>query len=101
MAANFDLTNLAVTGLAPGNELIYDNAGMPSIMVKIPKMTYKQLGMGESAAVHPAFIVNGQEVDAIYISKYQNTLLAALTLRHRWIWTTHASIARLRARAGT
>lgn len=72
MAANFDLTNLAVTGLAPGNELIYDNAGMPSIMVKIPKMTYKQLGMGESAAVHPAFIVNGQEVDAIYISKYQN-----------------------------
>ena len=41
-------------------------------MVKIPKMTYKQLGMGESAAVHPAFIVNGQEVDAIYISKYQN-----------------------------
>ena len=60
MAANFDLTNLAVTGLAPGNELIYDNAGMPSIMVKIPKMTYKQLGMGESAAVHPAFIVNGQ-----------------------------------------
>ena len=37
MAANFDLTNLAVTGLAPGNELIYDNAGMPSIMVKIPK----------------------------------------------------------------
>ena len=72
MAANFDLTNLAVTGLAPGNELIYDNAGMPSIMVKIPKMTYKQLGMGESTAVHPAFIVNGQEVDAIYISKYQN-----------------------------
>ena len=72
MAANFDLTNLAVTGLAPGNELIYDNAGMPSIMVKIPKMTYKQLGMGESTAVHPAFIVNGTEVDAIYISKYQN-----------------------------
>ena len=30
-----------------------------------------------------------------------HTLLAALTLRHRWIWTTHASIARLRARAGT
>lgn len=72
MAANFDLTNLAVTGLAPGNELIYDNAGMPSIMVKIPKMTYKQLGMGESTAVHPAFIINGTEVDAIYISKYQN-----------------------------
>lgn len=70
--ANFDLTNLAVTGLAPGNELIYDNAGRPSIMVKIPKLTFAQLGMGASTATHPAFIVNGQEVDAIYISKYQN-----------------------------
>jgi len=72
MAANYDLTNLAVTGLAPGNELIYDNAGLPSIMVKIPKLTYAELGMGDSTAVHPAFIVNGTEVDAIYISKYLN-----------------------------
>lgn len=108
MAANFDLTNLAVTGLAPGNELIYDNAGMPSIMVKIPKMTYKQLGMGESAAVHPAFIVNGRKWTQSTSPSTRtscrmaaHTLLAALTLRHRWIWTTHASIARLRARAGT
>ena len=103
MAANFDLTNLAVTGLAPGNELIYDNAGMPSIMVKIPKMTYKQLGMGESAAVHPAFIVMQSTSPSTRTScrMAAHTLLAALTLRHRWIWTTHASIARLRARAGT
>ena len=70
--ANYDLTNLAVTGLAPGNELLFDNAGMPSIMVKVPKQTYAQLGMGSSTAVHPAFIVNGTEVDAIWISKYQN-----------------------------
>ena len=57
---------------SPSNELIYDDTGKPSVMVKIPKMTYAQLGMGTSTAVHPAFIVNGTEVDAIYISKYQN-----------------------------
>lgn len=70
--ANFDLSNLALSAVCPGNEILYDDKGMPSIMVKIPKQTYAQLGMGESTAVHPAFIVNGHEVDAIWISKYQN-----------------------------
>lgn len=72
MAANFDLANLALQAVCPGNELLYDDTGMPSVMVKIPKMTYAQLGMGDSTAVHPAFIINGTEVDEIYISKYQN-----------------------------
>lgn len=72
MPANFDLSNLALKALAPNNEILYDDKGLPSIMVKIPKMTYAQLGLGSSTAIHPAFIVNGQEVDAIYISKYQN-----------------------------
>ena len=70
--SNFDLSALAIAGLAPGNEILYDDTGMPSIMVKVPKMTYAQLGMGTSTAVHPAFIVNGEEKDAIWISKYQN-----------------------------
>ena len=72
MPANFDLSNLALKAVCPNNEILYDDKGLPSIMVKIPKMTYAQLGLGSSTAVHPAFIVNGQEVDAIYISKYQN-----------------------------
>ena len=72
MANNFDLSNLALKALAPGNEILYDDKGLPSIMVKIPKMTYAQLGLGASTATFPAFIANGQEVDAIYISKYQN-----------------------------
>ena len=70
--SNFDLSALALAGACPGNEMLYDDVGMPSMMVKIPKLTYAQLGMGESTAVHPAFIVNGQEVDAIWISKFQN-----------------------------
>ena len=72
MSANYDLSALAIAALAPGNELLFDDKGVPSVMVKIPKMTYADLGMGASTAVHPAFIVNGQEVDAIYISKYMN-----------------------------
>ena len=72
MPANFDLSNLALKAVCPNNEVLYDDKGLPSIMVKIPKMTYAQLGLGASTAVHPAFIVNGQEVDAIYLSKYQN-----------------------------
>lgn len=72
MADNFDLMGLALKATCPSNEILIDNAGMPSVMVRIPKMTYAQLGMGESGATHPAFIVNGQEVEEIYISKYQN-----------------------------
>ena len=72
MPANFDLSNLALKAIAPANEILYDDKGLPSIMVKIPKMSYADLGLGSSTATHPAFIVNGQEVDAIYISKYQN-----------------------------
>lgn len=75
MANNFDLSALALKSECPSNEILYDDKGMPSIMVKIPKMTYAQLGLGASTAVFPAFIVNGQEVNEIYISKYQNIVM--------------------------
>ena len=75
MPANFDLSNLALRALAPNNEILYDDKGLPSIMVKVPKMTYAQLGLGSSTAVHPAWIVNGQEVPYIWISKYQNIVV--------------------------
>lgn len=71
---NFDVANLALMTACPGNEILYDDKGMPSIMVKIPKMTWADLGIGTSTETFPAFIVNGQEVDAIYFSKYQNVV---------------------------
>lgn len=70
--ANFDLSALALKAVCPSNEILYDDLGLPSVMVKIPKMTYADLGLGTSTATHPAFIVNGTEVSEIYISKYQN-----------------------------
>jgi hypothetical protein len=72
MEANFDLTALAVKMVCPNNEIIADKVnGYPSIFVKIPKCKMSDVIAGGSNNVNPAFIVNGQEVDAVYIGKYQ------------------------------
>ena len=71
--ANFDVADLALQAIAPGNKLLYDDKGLPSVMVRIPKMKMAQLISGwETDEYHPAFIVNGNVVDSIFISKYQN-----------------------------
>lgn len=70
--ANFDIANMALKSVCPTNEILYDDKGLPSVMVRIPKFKISQVVSGGADSVHPAFIVNGKEVDAIYISKYQN-----------------------------
>lgn len=61
--------------LPQNNEIIYDNAGLPSIMVKVPKMTYYDLGLsGLGSGTFPAWRVNGRDVPYIYISKYPNSI---------------------------
>lgn len=70
--ANYDLTNLALKAVCPGNEVLLDDKGLPSIMVKIPKFKISDVITGGSDSTHPAFIVNGVEVPEIYISKFQN-----------------------------
>lgn len=72
--ADFNLTNLALKVLTPTNAILMDDKGLPSVMVRIPKFKISDVIVGGSSATHPAFIVNGQEVDAIYISKYQNVV---------------------------
>lgn len=69
----YDLANLS---LPPNNEIILDNSGLPSVMVKIPKLTYEDLGLGDIGyGTFPAWIVNGEEVPYIYISKYLNVVI--------------------------
>ncbi len=58
--------------LPANNEIIVDDLGNPSVMVKIPKLTYADVGIGTSTKALPAFIVNGKEIPYIYVSKYQN-----------------------------
>lgn len=70
--ANFDLVNLALKATCPGNEIILDDKGLPSVMVRIPKFKMSELITGGSSSTHPMFIVNGIEVPEIYISKYLN-----------------------------
>lgn len=67
----FDNLNIS---LPPNNEIILDDMGRPSVMVKIPKATYEDLGL-PGTGTFPAWIVNGVEVPYIYISKYQNIVV--------------------------
>jgi hypothetical protein len=56
------------------NVAVYDNAGIPSFMVRFKKERNKDLFPGGSEATHPAFIVGGGEIDEIYLSQYANTI---------------------------
>ena len=67
--AGIKYINLSVPA---NNELIVDDTGSPSVMVKIPKLTYADVGINASNKTLPAFIVNGKEIPYIYVSKYQN-----------------------------
>lgn len=45
----------------PNNTVLFDDKGLPSIMVRIPKFKISDVIPGGSTATHPAFIVNGVE----------------------------------------
>lgn len=68
----YDLAEFALKMTAPNNKLIYDDKGIPSVMVYIPKFKMSDVIAGAGDSTHPAFIVNGKEVPGIWISKYQN-----------------------------
>ena len=70
--ANFDLTNLAVQMIAPNNKVILDETELPSVMVYIPKFKLSEVLNTTDTSIHPAFIVNGLEIDGFWCSKYQN-----------------------------
>lgn len=72
--SNFDIADIALQATCPGNEMLYDDKGYPSIMVKIPKQTWAALGIGSSTEVFPAWKINGKEVDYLYFSKFQNVV---------------------------
>jgi hypothetical protein len=72
--ANFDLVKLALKATCPGNDVLLDDKGLPSVMVRIPKFKISDVIAGGSNSTHPAFIVNGIEVPEIYISKFQNVI---------------------------
>lgn len=50
------------------NVVIYDDAGLPSIMVRFSRPK-------EVEKVHPMFIIGGEVYDEIFISKYKNCII--------------------------
>lgn len=69
---NFDDLQGAVAQFGAGNKVIYDDIGMPSIMVGVPKMKYSDIITGGTEEVLPFFVVDGEEKEAIYVSKFAN-----------------------------
>lgn len=56
------------------NVLLNDDRGKESVMVRIPKFLISDVIPGGPDTVHPAFIVEGEEKECIYVSKYQNVV---------------------------
>ena len=71
----YETLQLAVRALSDGtNEVLFDDLGQPSVMVRIDKVYCDELIPGMPHTVHPAFIVGGKEVDCVYVSKYPNII---------------------------
>jgi len=56
------------------NTVMYDDQGLPSIMVEIPKFKLEDIDASLGTGIHPAFIIDGVEKNSIFIGKYQATL---------------------------
>lgn len=70
----FPLTNMAVKMFCPDNVVQLDDAGLPSLLVYIPKFKLSDVLNTDDNSTHPAFIVNGTEIPGFYYSKYQNVV---------------------------
>jgi hypothetical protein len=75
MMGRFDEAKFALEAATGGkNTLLFDDLGMPSVMVRIPCFRWSDVVDGGEDAVCSAFIVGGQVKDCIYISKYLNII---------------------------
>ncbi len=73
---NFDTLKLSVEAATGGkNTVLLDDMGMPGIYVVIPKFKLSDVIDGAPQDTHPAFIVDGEEKDSIFVSKYQNIVM--------------------------
>lgn len=61
-------------GAVANDEVILDDLGVPSVMVKVPLVYLDELGIGSAHSPHPAFIINDKVVPYIYVSKYINVI---------------------------
>jgi formylglycine-generating enzyme len=71
----FDAARFALEAASGGrNTLLYDDLGMPSVMVRIPRFHWSDVVEGGEDKPCSAFIAGGKLLDCIYISKYLNVI---------------------------
>lgn len=70
--ANFDDLQGAVAQFGANNKVIFDDTGMPSIMVAVPKAKYSDVITGGTDETLLFWIMDGEEKSAIYVSKFLN-----------------------------
>lgn len=68
---SFDAAELALKAVCPNNKFLYDDKEMPSIFVHIPKFRLCDVLSTNDTSTHPAFILNGQELDGFDFGKYE------------------------------
>lgn len=73
--SNFDDFALAVASFGGNNKVIFDDLGMPSVMVGVPKMKYSDIISGGTEEILPWWMLDSEEVDVIWVSKYINTVV--------------------------
>ena len=73
--SNFDDLAMAVASFGGNNAVKFDDLGMPSIMVGIPKMKYSDIITGGTQETLPWWIVDGVEKEVIWVSKYMNVVV--------------------------
>ena len=72
---NFADFKAAIEGISGGkNTAILDKFGLPSVVVPINKLTYKDVGVGDDTVL-PAFKLDGVEKPYFCIGKYHDTLV--------------------------
>lgn len=70
--STFDYSGLALKMVAPSNELITDDKGLPGAYVyRAKKMLSELLTGGDASIVHPAFVIDGVTKDGLYFGKFQ------------------------------
>ena len=73
--SKFDSAKFALEAASGGkNTLIFDDLGIPSVMVRIPRFNWADVVDGGEDKPCSAFMVNGDLLDYIYISKYHNVI---------------------------
>ena len=73
--AGFEGARFALEAASGGkNTLLFDDLGLPSVMVRIPMFLWSDVLDGAPQDPCSAFIVGGRVLDEIYISKYMNVI---------------------------